>query len=541
MTTQDIDLGVVARGPQGPKGEQGNVGPAPTLKIGTVTKLGPDQTPTANLSGGNGSYTLNMGIPQGETNATATQALNIANSVNSKVTAIQANGGGRNLLRGTRDFSGDWLNLGSQWQRTGDTYNGLSVIETNGDWDGASKYYPVKKGETYTFSLFARYTSGTGSSSIYILLNFDSENGFTQARVDNTQGGYSLDTNWKKCRITFTATTDGYIKPRMERGVSNTNTLQVCGYMLEKGMVAHEWQPAPEDIQTQIDANKTAAANAQSSANNAQNTANSAQSTANTAIKVSETLKDLGNYTATASGTTANSPTTGLPRTSGVSMSEVYDNGYPTTYGNVLNVAGGGAGQLLLGWSGADNTTEHLWYRSHRDTSTGGWGTWQKIAYVSDLTWPNISGKPDVATKSDVSSALTVANTAKSTADSALSKANSNATALNNKANKSDLTWSNISGKPSIPDADATTTVSSGDLNNYTTTGKYYMPNSLASYTNHPTTGTDMGDWFVMKVDAYHSGDMIVQTIYQINSGDVWIRQRWSNSWKSWRQINFWS
>ena len=125
-------------------------------------------------------------------------------------------------------------------------------------------------------------------------------------------------------------------------------------------------------------------------------------------------------------------------------------------------------------------------------------------ANKSDLTWSNISGKPDVATKSD-------------------------------------LTWANISGKPSIPNADDTTTVSSGDLNNYTTTGKYYMPNALSNYTNHPTTGTDMGDWFVMKVDAYHGGDMIVQTIYQINSGDVWVRQRWSNSWKSWRQINFWS
>lgn len=106
---------------------------------------------------------------------------------------------------------------------------------------------------------------------------------------------------------------------------------------------------------------------------------------------------------------------------------------------------------------------------------------------------------------------------------------------------KPDLTWANISGKPSIPDVDDTTTVSSGDLNSYTTTGKYYMPNGLSQYTNHPTIGTDMGDWFVMKVDAYHGGDMIVQTIYQTNSGDVWIRQRWSNSWESWRQINFWS
>ena len=103
---------------------------------------------------------------------------------------------------------------------------------------------------------------------------------------------------------------------------------------------------------------------------------------------------------------------------------------------------------------------------------------------------------------------------------------------------KPDLTWANISNKPSIPDVDATTTVSSGDLNDYATTGKYYMPNALSNYTNHPTTGMD--DCFVMKVDAYHSGDMIVQTIYQANSGDVWVRQRWSNAWKSWRQVTFW-
>lgn len=119
------------------------------------------------------------------------------------------------------------------------------------------------------------------------------------------------------------------------------------------------------------------------------------------------------------------------------------------------------------------------------------------------LDWSAITGKPDVALKTD-------------------------------------LTWSNISGKPSIPNADDTTTVSSGDLNNYTTTGKYYMPNALSNYTNHPTTGTDIGNWFVMKVDSYHNGDMIIQTIYQINSGDVWIRQRWVNSWKAWRQATFW-
>ena len=77
--------------PQGIQGEQGNVGPAPTLKVGTVTKLNPDQAPTANLSGGNGSYTLNLGIPQGvqgETNATAINALNATNAIREQITAV---------------------------------------------------------------------------------------------------------------------------------------------------------------------------------------------------------------------------------------------------------------------------------------------------------------------------------------------------------------------------------------------------------------------------------------------------------------------
>ena len=52
--------------PQGFQGEKGNVGPAPTLKIGTVTKLNSDQTPTVALTGDNGTYTLNIGIPQGD-------------------------------------------------------------------------------------------------------------------------------------------------------------------------------------------------------------------------------------------------------------------------------------------------------------------------------------------------------------------------------------------------------------------------------------------------------------------------------------------
>ena len=459
---------------------------------------------------------------------TANSANTTANQANSKINDIQASGGGRNLALGT---SNSWITAPDV-----DRYN-ITTIAT---------YTNAQAGDVFTVSVDTQstktltYQIWQGSSryarSYYVT------GGDHQIIASGTTHSYTT--------FTWPSGATQYLIVQLIDNMPDGShaSYQYRNVMLEKGVIAHDWQPAPEDIQSEIDANSaliknntTAINNAKTTAANAQSSANSAQNTANTAIKASETLKDLGNYTATASGTTANSPTTGLPRTSGVSMTQVYNNGYPTSYGNVLNVAGSGTGQLLLGWSGNDNTTEHLWYRSHRDTSTGGWGEWNKVAYVNDLTWSNISGKPNVATKADVSSALTVANTAKSTADSALSKANSNATALNNKVNKSDLTWANISGKPSIPNADDTTTVSSGDLNNYTTTGKYYMPNGLSHYANHPTTGTDMGDWFVMKVDVYKGAPMIVQTIYQLNSGDIWVRTKFgSNAWKSWRQINFW-
>ena len=424
MITQDIDLGVVARGPQGPKGEQGNVGPAPTLKIGTVTKLGPDQTPTANLSGGNGSYTLDLGIPQGETNATATQALNIANSVNSKVTAIQANGGGRNLLTGT---SGDWVTkTASGW---------MSVTTAESIKTSVADYHT---GDKFTYS--ATVTNKSNANVRLEMWRCDNNgNRINDSQILSDYVAPNTTAKRISCTITIDSNTWYVEHTLIADGTSTSKTVKIKGEMFEGGTVAHDWSPAPEDIQSEIDANKTAAANAQSSANNAQNTASSAQTSANNALSKANNAQN-----------TANS---------------------------------------------AQNAAN---------------------------------------------SAQSTANTAKSTADSALSKANSNATALNSKANKSDLTWANISGKPSIPDADATTIVSSGDLNNYTTTGKYYMHNGLSQYTNHPTTGTDMSNWFVMKVDSYIGGLMIIQTIYQINTGDVWIRQRWSGAWKSWRQVTFW-
>ena len=96
-------------------------------------------------------------------------------------------------------------------------------------------------------------------------------------------------------------------------------------------------------------------------------------------------IVNSGDHAETASGTAANAPTTGMLFSSGLFMTQTYnDAATPIAYGNIINLAGSGTGQLLCEWSGNDNTLGHLYYRSHRDTSTGGWSSWGKVAFTTD-------------------------------------------------------------------------------------------------------------------------------------------------------------
>nr|WP_249327022.1 phage tail protein [Enterobacter hormaechei] len=66
----------------------------------------------------------------------------------------------------------------------------------------------------------------------------------------------------------------------------------------------------------------------------------------------------------------------------GIQMYEAYNNGYPTTYGNVLHMKGAGAigeGELLVGWSGTDGAHAPVYVRSRRDTSAANWSGWAQV------------------------------------------------------------------------------------------------------------------------------------------------------------------
>lgn len=112
------------------------------------------------------------------------------------------------------------------------------------------------------------------------------------------------------------------------------------------------------------------------------------------------------------------------------------------------------------------------------------------------------------------------------------------ANAIVNKVNKSDLTWANISGKPSIPSTfNGTITDTSTDFNNLTSEG-YYDIRITPSYQGK--NGPKDGNWGLLDVKA--AGRMIVQTYYGDANANVYVRnRRGGTTWTAWRQITFWS
>ncbi|EAZ0410009.1 shikimate transporter [Salmonella enterica subsp. enterica serovar Oranienburg] len=63
----------------------------------------------------------------------------------------------------------------------------------------------------------------------------------------------------------------------------------------------------------------------------------------------------------------------------GLIMGEVYNNGYPTEYGNILRLTGTGDGEILIGWSGINGAPAPAYIRSHRDTADAEWSEWAML------------------------------------------------------------------------------------------------------------------------------------------------------------------
>lgn len=228
--------------PRGIKGSQGNVGPAPTLKIGAVTKLNPDQTPTANVSGDNGAYTLDLGIPQGpkgETGTVDNAGLISAPAFQSLQTQVNNSAVGANLFIGTSSLDKSYTGKGD-----------FSTIDNWGHYPPGS-LLEGNVGSAYTYSI--NFTKLTGS---FVLgyWGFDSNKNII-AWIQN--GTYSSS---GKFSYTFTFPSGvSYVFPHFV-GNSDDFTCTVKEEKLELGSHATPWCPNPSEILTQGDYAKIKAA-----------------------------------------------------------------------------------------------------------------------------------------------------------------------------------------------------------------------------------------------------------------------------------------
>lgn len=154
---------------------------------------------------------------------------------------------GQNLLKGTKNFSGDWKNMAAGWKKHSDKYQGCDVLFKNNSWNGVGQEIDAKIGEIYTFSLWMKSDRKNDTVNFYVNRNGSVEKGWGVP----TETSVAITNEWQRYSFTFKITLNGFIFPRVERLNQNTN-LYVAGLKLEKGSYATPYTEAPEDTDEAI-------------------------------------------------------------------------------------------------------------------------------------------------------------------------------------------------------------------------------------------------------------------------------------------------
>lgn len=159
--------------------------------------------------------------------------------------------GGRNLMTGTKEFSGEWFNK-AKWTLEDEKYLGLSVYSRQEEWLGLSEIVEVRVGETYTFSAYVK--SSIENDLVFMYL--DNRLVEPRASLSLTRKDIQVGTNWKRVSATFSVTKAGLMTPRFERNNKNAK-LYVAGYKLELGNIQSDWSQADEDVDAKTEAVRT--------------------------------------------------------------------------------------------------------------------------------------------------------------------------------------------------------------------------------------------------------------------------------------------
>ena len=176
--------------------------------------------------------------------ASKSELTQTAEELASKIASVRV--GGVNLFKGSKDFSGSWVNLGN-WTRESENYQGMTVMSRAGTWLGLSQAFATQKGEVYTLSFYIK--SSINSDRINVYFTHASTNQL--ARTTPYMSSVAISNEWQRTSVTFEITESGFILPRIER-FNTEASVYVAGLKLERGNISTDYSEAPEDIEGQI-------------------------------------------------------------------------------------------------------------------------------------------------------------------------------------------------------------------------------------------------------------------------------------------------
>lgn len=190
---------------------------------------------------------------------------------NSKINDITSNGGGTNILRNTDPTKIDNILSSSTWV-LGSSGNGQAQVvtlpdvfiakngfEIYGNTSGNRDFVQVPvpwDNAKYVFSVYAKIADVSSTTSANMMTRVWS-NQVNKAVFENH---YTLTSkNW--VRVTMNIDASSFYTQNgvsLQFGLSGIGSIDFAEPMLEKGTVAHDWSPAPEDTDAKITANTTA-------------------------------------------------------------------------------------------------------------------------------------------------------------------------------------------------------------------------------------------------------------------------------------------
>ncbi len=148
-----------------------------------------------------------------------------------------------NLLDGTKDFSGDWINS-EHWVTDG-TYKGLTVKKETLKWAGIYKALTVPKGTIFTAPedgvySFSAYVKAQDTANVFRFVFVNGVN----TLLPNKELGKTFDWTRDSLKITLKAGDTVYVKYDKDQ----EGDLWTAGHKWEEGSIATPYMPSFSEV-----------------------------------------------------------------------------------------------------------------------------------------------------------------------------------------------------------------------------------------------------------------------------------------------------